>query len=193
MTIKKSACGYEWPVTARHDIGSHRCILPASHEGSCRCGACGALSVWQAWSNPSVKAAAGGQFIKVSRIPHNAQRYDTAGDWEWVPGDGEGGPGNGQLIVRVDATPDWRHSFLVALHEMVEAAICRQAGISGETVTAWDLAHSDSDEPGALKDCPYQRAHREADIIERIVASSLGVDWDEYEAALAAAAKGETK
>lgn len=188
MTIEKSECGYEWPVT-RHDIGSHRCTLPANHEGTCRCGACGALSVWQAWSDPSVMAAAGGQFIVVSRIPHNAQRYDTAGDWEWSADAGDGPA----LVVRVDATPDWRHSFLVALHEMVEAAICRRMNITGETVTAWDLAHPDSDEPGALKGCPYRQAHREADTIERFVASSLGVDWDEYEAALAAAAKGETK
>ena len=74
-----------------------------------------------------------------------------------------------------------RSAFLVALHEMVEAFLCKEDGIAEEDVSAWDLANPDLAEPGSHPDAPYHRQHEVALEVEKIVARALGRDWDDHE------------
>src|SRR5215831_16706599 len=107
----------------------------------------------------------------IDTIPHRDQRYDTIGDWYQ-----EGA----RQIIRISSMGSREYEFLVAIHEMVEAELCRKMGISEQTVDAWDLAHEDEEEPGAMEKCPYREAHMRAEAIERVLASDLGVDWEHY-------------
>lgn len=103
-------------------------------------------------------------------IPHRTQRYDTPGDWSWI---------GHELDVRVSELGDWKMEALVAIHEIVEAVLCRSDGISGAVVDAFDMAF-EGDEPGAAPACPYFQQHATADKIERLVAAELGVNWMDY-------------
>jgi hypothetical protein len=121
--------------------------------------------------------------IEIRTWSHALQRYDTCGDWLF---DDEG-----NLAITVSDLGDWRMEALVAVHELVEALLCKTKGISQETVDNWDMAFADADapgvgEPGADPDCPYHREHVRATSVEHIVAAYLGVDWGEYEDRIAA-------
>lgn len=113
--------------------------------------------------------------------PAEEMRYPTAGDW--LSDDPRS-----QTIVVV-AMADWRHEFLIALHELVEAALCNQRGIKEADVTAFDKAFAGDGEPGDDPRAPYCREHKIATAVERMMAFELGVDWDEYDAAVEAAMK----
>ena len=115
-------------------------------------------------------------WIKV--IPHDRQRYPTVGDWYEQ---------DGTLFINVSAMSDWRYQVLVAVHELVETAICRQRGITQEAVDSFDLAFEKAraegnlDEPGDDPQAPYRREHFFATNVERLLADQLGVDWDAYD------------
>lgn len=115
--------------------------------------------------------------ISIVTIPHEHQRYPTVGDWfsRWP---------DYVLQVRVSETGDSRYNALVAVHELIEALLCEARGISEESVTAFDVAHPEMDDPGGDPAAPYHREHTFATQIEMLLAEELGVDWDEYEAAL---------
>jgi hypothetical protein len=110
-------------------------------------------------------------FIEVK--PYSAMRYPTLGDWYE---DGHGAK------IDVADLGDWRMNLLVAVHEMVESALCEHRGIAEEVVRAFDEAHLDADDPGSLADAPYRAEHMFAESLERQIAAELGVDWDVYEA-----------
>lgn len=110
--------------------------------------------------------------IHIKTIPHKDQRYETLGDW-FFEGD--------DLTILVSDFGDWRYNVLVGIHEAVEAILCRDRGISEESVTEFDLAHLEEEEPGFHKDAPYYKEHQIADVIERIMASELNINWKEYE------------
>ncbi len=110
--------------------------------------------------------------VEIEVVPHDAQRYDTAGDWVFK---------EKALYLKVSAQSDWRHEMLLAVHEMVEAVICKHIGVSDVDVDLWDMVeHADSAEPGEVDGCPYGRAHQIAEIVERLLAVELGVKWSEY-------------
>ena len=110
-------------------------------------------------------------------IKHEHQRYNTCGDWR---------EGYKSLHIDVSQLPDWRYEALIAIHELVEAVLCRHAGISQEAVDAFDIAHPEAPEPGDLNDAPYRHQHAIASGIERLLAAELGVDWLEYDKAIEA-------
>ena len=110
--------------------------------------------------------------IKVNVIPHNEQRYDTCGDWQFIGDD---------LVISVSKLENSDLESLVALHEIVEALLCRANLIKDEEVTAWDKAHTDHPSPGDIPNAPYYREHLIATIIERIIADEIGINWDFYE------------
>lgn len=105
-------------------------------------------------------------------IPHDQQRYETIGDY-WTEG--------GCLQVRISSMGNSDYEFLVLLHEIIEKQIARKLGISEQTIDAWDLAHEDEEEPGAMPECPYREAHMIAEAIERVLATKLGIDWEHYD------------
>jgi len=116
-------------------------------------------------------------------IPHREQRYSTLGDY-WTDRD------DATHIV-VSAMPDWRHEFLIALHELVEEALTRHRGIAEERIMAFDVdfnrrreeAGYEPRDPGMEPDAPYHREHVAATALEMLVADMLGVKWSDYERA----------
>jgi hypothetical protein len=116
--------------------------------------------------------------ITITTIPHAAQRYDTVGDWTWHDDD--------TLAINVSHLGDRRYEALVAVHELVEALLCRQHGITTAQVDAFDVAFEGDGEPGCAPDCPYRREHTEATVVEMHLAVAMGVDWNEYDAAVCA-------
>lgn len=120
--------------------------------------------------------------ITVDTVPHPAQRYDTVGDYM--------GSATGDLHVSVSDMGNPDYEFLVAIHELVEAYLCRKRGISDEAITdfdvifesrrpAWDKTSEPGDDPAA----PYQNEHNFATAVERMVCAALDVKWADYEAA----------
>jgi len=116
-------------------------------------------------------------FIEVDAIRHKDQRYDTVGDWEFTP-DGS------KLTVRVSNTGTATYNVCVAVHEIIEAVLCKVRGIKDEVVTEWDKAHEDHPDPGSIPGCPYYREHMFAMMVERAFAAELDIDWMDYEAVL---------
>ncbi len=122
--------------------------------------------------------------ITIRIIPHDMQRYPTVGDWIFD---------NDTLTIHVSDMGDSKYHMLVAVHEYVEAFLCREAGISEEEVTAFDKEYErmreagevDKDaEPGNDGRAPYYEQHHMASIVEMKLARVLGVDWNEYDKVL---------
>jgi len=112
--------------------------------------------------------------VTLKTLPPEMMRYPTTGDWQWFE--------NGDLLITVtEHKKHDRSAFLVMLHELVEAFLCKDAGIAEEDVSAFDIAHPDAPEPGDHPDAPYKRQHEIATEVEKIVASALLRDWDDHE------------
>lgn len=116
--------------------------------------------------------------ISIETIPHECQRYPTAGDWQFDPASSV--EGNDTLVINVSSMEDQDSEFLVALHEMIEAWLCRKAGITDAQVDDWDKAHLDDPDPGSHENCPYGEQHFSALHIESIVATMLKIEWEEH-------------
>ena len=113
--------------------------------------------------------------ITVKTIPHDAQRYKTVGDYWVFPG---------VINVRVSDTGRNDYSFLIAIHEIIEAYLTYKRGIEETKIMAFDIAHSLSEEPGAEPDSPYYQEHLFATAIEMLVAEQLKINWEEYSKAV---------
>ena len=114
--------------------------------------------------------------IEVSIVPPLDMRYDTAGDWELF----DTNPTGQVLLVTVVKQEDSRAHMLVALHELVEALLCTQRGITTEMVDKFDF-QAKTDDPGTEPGCPYGKEHAFASAIERLVAHEMGVDFKKYD------------
>lgn len=113
--------------------------------------------------------------INVETVAHDLQRYDTVGDW-WVDTEGT-------WQIRVSEMRCSPFEFLVALHELIEMALCRQKDILEAEVTDFDThweAFPGCSEPGDDMRAPYYHEHQVASGIERMAASELNVNWVEY-------------
>jgi len=125
--------------------------------------------------------------IEFKVIPHKEQRYETVGDWV---------DGKRVLKVRVSDLKDGRMEVLVFLHELIEAMLCKTAGVSQEEVDRWDEAYEVARakrgrkvapckcaffvEPGEDPHAPYFLQHAVATQCEKMLAKALDVDWEEY-------------
>lgn len=111
--------------------------------------------------------------IEMQVIPHQEQRYDTLGDY-WETEDGT-------WHFRVSDMGDWRCNFSVLLHEFVEFALLKHAGVTEQEVLNFDLAvPADSpyaDDPGFDPAAPYHKEHVYADCMERLVMPLLGASF----------------
>jgi hypothetical protein len=91
---------------------------------------------------------------------------------------------------------DWRKEAAVAVHELVEAILCRNDGVSEAAVDAFDIEYErdrppfgtpgDFGEAGDSPHAPYHRQHCFATAVERMLIAALGVPWAEYEKAVEA-------
>lgn len=119
--------------------------------------------------------------INIEVIPHSTQRYDTCGDW-WFEGN--------DLQIRISDVGDWRYESMIAVHELCEVILCKERGVSQESVDKFDTEYEekriwgDDSEPGDEPDAPYQNEHNLATGIERILCASLGIKWSDYEAVI---------
>jgi len=113
--------------------------------------------------------------ITLEVIPHEQQRLGAIGDW-WFEQ-------NGDLQVRVSDLGDDRYNFLVLRHEMDEAILCQQAGITTEMVDEDQKNAADTDDPDSFSGYPgarLQKQHNDALAAEWIMSRLLGVDWESY-------------
>jgi hypothetical protein len=122
--------------------------------------------------------------VVVRVIPHERQRYPTVGDWFYS---------GGVLYILVSDMGNEDYHTLVATHEYVEAILCQKAGISEISVTEFDLEFErrrekgevpEFAEPGNDSQAPYYNQHQFATQIEKILSVKLGVNWEEYDAAV---------
>jgi hypothetical protein len=116
--------------------------------------------------------------IEIRIVPHCQQRYETCGDWVY---------GLKHLAIKVSDLGDERMNACLAVHELVEALLCRAAGIKQEAVDAFDIWYGSEypdGEPGDHPSAPYRKQHFIATTIERIFAEAIGVDWNEYDKAI---------
>ena len=121
--------------------------------------------------------------ITIETAPAAKMRYPSAGDWQLKP--------DGTLHITVSRMSDHRYEFLVALHELVEALLCKETGVSQAAVDAFDIEYEkhrkpgDDSEPGDAAGAPYRREHVIASVTERLAAELLKVDWNRYGAEVA--------
>jgi hypothetical protein len=115
--------------------------------------------------------------ITIETIDHNDQRYNTVGDWQF---DDEG-----NLNIKVSNTASESYNFLIGVHELVEAYLCKIRGISTQDVDKFDIdfisRHSPLWEPGDSKDAPYHIQHKIATVIEYILLKELRLTSEAYE------------
>jgi hypothetical protein len=123
-----------------------------------------------------------GMKVTIEVIPHEAQRYDTVGDWHFTEA--------GDLEIKVSKMSDPRYEMLIAGHEIDEALMCRRDGVWESAVDDWDKGYaarywekghaSPYAEPGDNPAAPYHKQHVAATRIERVRAKAYGVDWRAY-------------
>ena len=121
------------------------------------------------------------QKITIEVINHKSQRYETCGDWQFKD--------DNNLLIRVSNLNDTKMNCLVAIHELVEALLCKfnDPEITTAQVDSFDMKfeknrkEEDNSEPGDCPEAPYYEQHKLATVIERALASALKVDWEDYE------------
>lgn len=116
--------------------------------------------------------------ITIEFIPHLKQRYNTCGDWQFDQ--------DGNLTIKVSEMPKTGEegSWCVAIHELIEALLCRCCGITTAAVDKFDLAFdplSNEHEPGDDPKCPCVNQHCIATGVERILVREFGLRWFSYE------------
>lgn len=113
--------------------------------------------------------------ITIETIPHAEQRLSGVGDWIVDSA--------GNIAIRVSDLGDWRYDAAVAVHELVEALLCRNAGVTTAEVDAFDIEwmpNPKADEPGDDPAAPYTRQHCFATAVERMLVAAMGLAWSEY-------------
>lgn len=126
--------------------------------------------------------------IEVRVVRHDEQRYDSWGDWIW--------DADGRLLINLSAMTDQRHDFLGAVHEILEALVCRYTGVTQEQVDAFDFPYEEArgkgiktatcgcpitEDPGMDAHAPYRHAHVFAMGVEYGLARIINVDAAEYD------------
>lgn len=119
--------------------------------------------------------------INIKQVPNEeikTRKGFTGADWWWNE--------NGDLEIRVASElEDWRESMSLAIHEAVEALICKKMGITIESVDEFDShfkgEHIVDVNAGDDPKAPYKIPHTFATAAERILTGALEVDWLNYD------------
>jgi hypothetical protein len=109
--------------------------------------------------------------ITIDFIKPESNRYVTHGDWYEK---------DGNMVITSTAYGNENGSFLISLHELVEAWLCKHDGVAEEDVSAWDLCHPDAPEPAEVEGSPYRKQHDVATQVEKIVCAAMGIDWENH-------------
>lgn len=110
----------------------------------------------------------------IASCAQRAQRYETVGDWYDT---------NLETMITATQLPTEDHTFLIAVHELIECYLCKKANVTQEQVDKWDETFEgfSGQEPGDHPKAPYRLQHQAAESIERHLAQILGVDWSLYQ------------
>ena len=111
--------------------------------------------------------------ITIETIPHSEQRYDTVGDWQFDE--------YGNLNIKVSELGKDYMNFLVGIHELIEAVLCKIHGIDEKDVDKWDKNYKRRGEPGEHKNAPYFYEHQLATLIEILLCKESNFSWLEYD------------
>jgi hypothetical protein len=109
-------------------------------------------------------------------VPHAQQRYNTVGDWYYNK--------EGMMIITSSALGNGDYEFLIQLHELIEAKLCLEHGVTEQQVDDFDKWFEEQGlvgEPGDHPESPYLLEHSIATQHEHEMAKALGVDWNLYE------------
>ncbi len=117
--------------------------------------------------------------IIIKTIPDSHQRYNTVGDYYFDE--------QGNRVFAVSDMNNWKYEMLVVVHEMIEAALCEDRGVTDKMIDDFDftfetkrLTDPNIGEPGDQPEAPYFKEHQFATKIEKMLAEELGVDWNSY-------------
>jgi hypothetical protein len=140
------------------------------------------------------KTVQAGQTVAILRtIPEQWHQYDTAGDWSIC--------GNVILCFVTDRFSD-ESALAILLHELVEAMLCKKAGISEGQICDFDQKyeaerqqgkHKEEDEPGDSEDAPYRLQHMAATHVERAVCHAINLSWLEHSQSVILSAEDRQK
>lgn len=120
--------------------------------------------------------------IEIHSAPEKMIRSSQSGDWRY----------NYQSHFNILVSDQLKEpsQLAVAIHELVEAYLCRDAGIPEKEVCDFDDRyekerkegrHPQEHEPGDDPEAPYREQHMAATHVERAVCHALGLNWTEHE------------
>ncbi len=119
--------------------------------------------------------------IVIKSIHHDQQDYETCGNYKEVKYD------NGRVChITVSRVPNWKMEGLVAVHELIEYILVKHNKISIKEIDEFDYNFEENrkagntDEPGDDPNAPYHLQHVFATQIEKLLATELGISWEEY-------------
>jgi hypothetical protein len=124
--------------------------------------------------------------IRIKTVPHSDVRCDQCGDWH-INNDGS------IEVLVTDLNGNWESELAVSIHELLEAFMCKESGITDEDVTRFDLQFEQERsvgkqtlraEAGDDERSPYRVPHQAATFVERAVTSVLGLDWETHDSAV---------
>ena len=105
--------------------------------------------------------------INIQIIPHAEMRDQSQfGDYWRDP--------DGSLQIRVSEYADPRDARDIAIHELLEAWRCAEAGIPFDAIDRFDLDHTDHPDPGLLPYAPYHTQHVLSMAVEYLIAQQDG-------------------
>lgn len=123
--------------------------------------------------------------ISIKTIPQKSQKYPTCGNY-WLDK-------KGKVQFRVSQFGNEYEQFAVVLHEMIEAFLCKKAGIKWSAIDKFDIAYENArssgvapcgckiqEEPGKDIHAPYGIYHDFATVIERLFCQRADIDWEQY-------------
>lgn len=76
---------------------------------------------------------------------------------------------------------NWRYSYLVLIHELVEMGLTKHRGISWKAIDKFDMDNPELDDPGSCPRAPYHKEHIAAEKVEKMMAEWLGINWGNYQ------------
>jgi len=132
--------------------------------------------------------------IEIKTAPGHLIRSDQSGDWRYTT--------KKILVSVVEDTYQPESELAIAIHELIEAWLCRRDGITDLEVVSFDDMyederkqghHKESDEPGDDPRAPYREQHMAATYVERAVCSALDLSWLKHEQAVTDSAKAHPK
>jgi hypothetical protein len=120
--------------------------------------------------------------IIIETIPHERQRYETVGDYQYMP--------DGTLYITVSDMGNTFYEKLVAIHELIEQTLTEHRGLNEPDITDFDLYYEkrraqglvdENSEPGFDNNSPYLREHTLATSVEMQMVALAGESWNDYD------------